>query len=56
MAVDVANDGTSGVMHIAVFETAYDVIVLDRDLPGTHGDAVCTQRLARPRPRPACSC
>jgi DNA-binding response OmpR family regulator len=39
MAVDVAHDGTDGLEH-ALF-TDYDVIVLDRDLPGRHGDEVC---------------
>ena len=32
MAVDVAYDGTSG--HEMAFVTRYDVLVLDRDLPG----------------------
>ena len=39
MAVDVANDGIAG-LERALF-TDYDVIVLDRDLPGRHGDQVC---------------
>jgi DNA-binding response OmpR family regulator len=30
--------------------TAYDVIVLDRDLPGVHGDDVCSKLLAEGRP------
>jgi DNA-binding response OmpR family regulator len=41
MAVDVANDGTAG-LERALF-TDYDVIVLDRDLPGRHGDEVCAE-------------
>jgi DNA-binding response OmpR family regulator len=41
MAVDVAYDGTDGLEH-ALF-TDYDVIVLDRDLPGRHGDEVCAE-------------
>jgi DNA-binding response OmpR family regulator len=41
MAVDVANDGTAG-LERALF-TGYDVIVLDRDLPGRHGDEVCAE-------------
>ena len=41
MAVDVAHDGTDGLEH-ALF-TDYDVIVLDRDLPGRHGDEVCSE-------------
>ena len=41
MAVDVAVDGDAGLEH-ALF-TDYDVIVLDRDLPGRHGDQVCAE-------------
>src|SRR5580693_3854762 len=41
MAVDVAVDGTAG-LERALF-TDYDVIVLDRDLPGRHGDEVCAE-------------
>jgi DNA-binding response OmpR family regulator len=39
MAVDVVYDGTTATERITVNE--YDVIVLDRDLPGVHGDDVC---------------
>jgi len=39
MAVDVAFDGAAGLQRAAVYD--YDVIVLDRDLPGVHGDRVC---------------
>jgi DNA-binding response OmpR family regulator len=39
MAVDVALDGESALQRAAVVD--YDVIVLDRDLPGVHGDRVC---------------
>jgi DNA-binding response OmpR family regulator len=39
MAVDVTLDGDDALEHLAV--TRYDVVVLDRDLPGTHGDEVC---------------
>jgi len=39
MAVDVALDGDAGLERATV--NGYDVIVLDRDLPGLHGDAVC---------------
>jgi DNA-binding response OmpR family regulator len=39
IAVDLAFDGTDALQHVAV--TNYDVVVLDRDLPGTHGDDVC---------------
>jgi len=41
MAVDVAFDGAAGLEH-ALF-TDYDVVVLDRDLPGRHGDEVCAE-------------
>ncbi|GAA2029853.1 response regulator transcription factor [Catenulispora yoronensis] len=39
MAVDVVFDGDDALERVA--ETAYEVVVLDRDLPGTHGDDVC---------------
>jgi DNA-binding response OmpR family regulator len=39
MAVDVALDGDAALEHTAV--NRYDVVVLDRDLPGRHGDDVC---------------
>jgi DNA-binding response OmpR family regulator len=39
MAVDVVLDGHDALEHLAV--TRYDVVVLDRDLPGVHGDEVC---------------
>ena len=39
MAVDVSYDGKDALSKIAV--NRYDVVVLDRDLPGVHGDAVC---------------
>jgi len=41
MAVDVALDGSAGLRRALDHE--YDVIVLDRDLPGTHGDDVCAE-------------
>jgi DNA-binding response OmpR family regulator len=44
MAVDVAFDGQEG-LDRALF-SAYDVIVLDRDLPGLHGDEVCSELIA----------
>ena len=46
MAVDVAYDGEAA-MDITAF-TGYDVIVLDRDLPRVHGDAVCANLVAGP--------
>jgi DNA-binding response OmpR family regulator len=39
MAVDLAYDGADALNHLAV--NPYDVVVLDRDLPGVHGDQVC---------------
>ena len=47
MAVDVVLDGDDALEHLAV--TRYDVVVLDRDLPGVHGDEVC-RRIAAGRP------
>jgi DNA-binding response OmpR family regulator len=44
MAVDVCYDGAAG-LDRALF-TGYDVIVLDRDLPGRHGDEVCAELMA----------
>ena len=44
MAVDVALDGDDALEHLAL--TRYDVVVLDRDLPGVHGDEVCRQIVA----------
>jgi DNA-binding response OmpR family regulator len=39
MAVDVAYDGGTGLERAELND--YDVIVLDRDLPGLHGDEIC---------------
>jgi DNA-binding response OmpR family regulator len=39
MAVDVALDGGAALERASV--NRYDVVVLDRDLPGVHGDDVC---------------
>ena len=41
MAVDVALDGDSG--HEKATVTRYDVVVLDRDLPGMSGDRLCEE-------------
>jgi DNA-binding response OmpR family regulator len=46
MAVDVVYDGGAALSQLAV--TRYDVVVLDRDLPGVHGDEIC-RRLAAGR-------
>jgi DNA-binding response OmpR family regulator len=45
MAVDVALDGPGGLERALV--TAYDVVVLDRDLPGLPGDDVCHALVAQ---------
>ncbi|MFC9688463.1 response regulator transcription factor [Kribbella sp. NPDC056951] len=46
MAVDVVLDGTAALDRLT--GTRYDVVVLDRDLPGVPGDEICRQ-LARGR-------
>src|SRR6201995_2318976 len=38
-ATDVAHDGAAALQKAAVYR--YDVVLLDRDLPGVHGDEVC---------------
>jgi DNA-binding response OmpR family regulator len=48
MAVDVAYDGAVALERTAVLD--YDVVVLDRDLPGVHGDQVCRALVARESP------
>lgn len=49
LAVDVVLDGHAALERLAV--TDYDVVVLDRDLPGVHGDEVCRRIVAS---HPAC--
>jgi DNA-binding response OmpR family regulator len=44
MAVDLAFDGADALAHTAI--NRYDVVVLDRDLPGVHGDEVCRSLVA----------
>ncbi|MEO6859202.1 MAG: response regulator transcription factor [Solirubrobacteraceae bacterium] len=39
MAVDIAFDGLEAAAKLEI--NRYDVVVLDRDLPGLHGDAIC---------------
>jgi len=39
MAVDIVLDGQSAIDRMSVYE--YDVVALDRDIPGVHGDDVC---------------
>src|SRR6202046_4082667 len=40
-ATDLAHDGASALQKGVLYR--YDVVVLDRDLPGLHGDAVCVR-------------
>jgi DNA-binding response OmpR family regulator len=44
MVVDVALDGDDALARLAA--NRYDVVVLDRDLPGTHGDDICRDLVA----------
>jgi DNA-binding response OmpR family regulator len=48
MAVDLAFDGREALGRVALAD--YDVVVLDRDLPGVHGDEVCRAMVADGRP------
>jgi DNA-binding response OmpR family regulator len=48
MAVDVAADGGAALGKLDV--NAYDVVVLDRDLPVVHGDDVCRSIVGRDEP------
>jgi DNA-binding response OmpR family regulator len=48
MAVDVAFDGREALGRVALAD--YDVVVLDRDLPGVHGDEVCRAMVTDARP------
>jgi DNA-binding response OmpR family regulator len=47
-AADVAYDGSVGLEKALMNQ--YDVIVLDRDLPKVHGDALCATLVAGPTP------
>jgi DNA-binding response OmpR family regulator len=48
LAVDVAHDGDEALRRTGVVD--YDAVVLDRDLPGVHGDVVCRELVAREAP------
>jgi DNA-binding response OmpR family regulator len=48
MAVDVAYDGLDAATKLNLYP--YDVVVLDRDLPGIRGDALCQMIAAGERP------
>ena len=52
MAVDVAYDGDDG--HQKSTLTRYDVVVLDRDLPGMHGDDLLRRDRRLGGDRPGC--
>jgi len=47
IAADVVHDGDDALAMTGVNE--YDVVILDRDVPGTHGDEVCRVLAARDR-------
>jgi two-component system response regulator VanR len=44
IAADTALDGSTAIEYLA--ENEYDVVVLDRDIPGVHGDSVCAHIVA----------
>jgi len=48
IAADVAYDGSAGIEKALL--NSYDVVVLDRDLPRIHGDAVCATLVGSPSP------
>ncbi len=48
IAVDVAYDGMQAATKLDLH--SYDVVVLDRDLPGLHGDTVCRMITERENP------
>jgi DNA-binding response OmpR family regulator len=48
MAVDIAYDGLDAATKLDV--NTYDVVVLDRDLPGLHGDTICRMITERDNP------
>jgi DNA-binding response OmpR family regulator len=48
MAVDLAHDGRDALTKTRIVD--YDAVVLDRDLPGVHGDEVCVELVRAERP------
>ena len=48
MAVDVAYDGLQAATRLDL--NTYDVVVLDRDLPGVRGDTICRMITERENP------
>jgi two-component system response regulator VanR len=49
IAADLVHDGDTAIEELGVND--YDVVVLDRDIPGAHGDEVCAWVIAN---RPSC--
>ena len=49
IAVDIAYDGTDAANKLDL--NPYDVVVLDRDLPGIHGDTLCRMIIDSDDPR-----
>ncbi|HXN63372.1 MAG TPA: response regulator transcription factor [Acidimicrobiales bacterium] len=45
MTVDLAFDGNDALARL--HDCRYDVVILDRDLPGTHGDDICRSIVAQ---------
>ena len=55
IGADVAYDGSAAIEKALL--SAYDVVILDRDLPRIHGDAVCATLVGSPsqaRSKAAC--
>ena len=48
LAVDLSHDGGDALVKLEI--NRYDVVVLDRDLPGVHGDEVCRALVGRHSP------
>lgn len=48
LAVDIASDGHAALERASV--SRYEVVVLDRNLPGLHGDNVCRALIAQEHP------
>ncbi|PPL20286.1 response regulator transcription factor [Microterricola pindariensis] len=46
IAADIVGDGDAALLAVAVND--YDLVLLDRDIPGTHGDDVCRALAADP--------
>lgn len=46
IVADIAGDGDAALEAVSINQ--YDVVLLDRDIPGTHGDDVCRQLAVEP--------